>query len=771
MEDVSNIFRKDLLLSLGARANQSIKLRKFIISPYDSRYRVYNPHLTCLSYLLRIWETFLLVLVVYSAWICPFELAFLRNLSWVLFLVENIVNIFFAIDIILTFFLAYLDQKSYLLVDNTKKIAARYISSWFIFDVCSTLPYNHLEYCLKSMQMALLIGFLTCYGYGASDVSVICLPGMDEPAEVAGHLLVEEKLEKDIRLDYYWIRCIKLISGSVYVPFKHETNQCIVTLFAVHCSGCFNYLIANRYPNPARTWIGAARPNYRLESLWVRYVTSMYWSITTLTTTGYGDLHAENPREMLFSICYIIPNMTNLVVQPGCPGKLPYQEFRKFSSKYYSVKVNRDTIHVASQFAARNQLPGYIRDEMLSHICLRYKTEGLKQKEALDSLPKGIRSSIAYHLFFPFPWGFFYLHAPTEYFPPRELVILQNEAPIDVYIIVSGAVEERFMIDGVEKDLKWTTKNVQVQRVLSAGEIFGEIGALCSVPQPFAFCTAKISQLLRVSTAMLKNIIEENKEDEQVVLNNIFQKTAQNQRFPADVTVKSLEKLNEKFRKQNGNSTFNQENESEAQGRVTPCCRNDHGKELDESERHRHGTIHKAAKQNNFNKKNDFTVKGEGTEKYIPTEWMCMESMDRGKTNVHQRTLTDGSIAVSEKAHDITQNTRGHTKIRDSRVKRDLQGITDICTEDSIYSDKGGGSMVPSERKRVIIHVHSQRNKSLSEPCAKVINLPGSLDEIFNIACHKFSGYCPTKLFNQEYAEIDDITVIRDGDHLFLTES
>lgn len=90
MENVSNIFHNDLLPSLGARANQSIKLRKFIISPYDSRYRT--------------WETFLLVLVVYSAWNYPFELAFLRHMSWKLFLVENIVNSFFAIDIVLTFF-------------------------------------------------------------------------------------------------------------------------------------------------------------------------------------------------------------------------------------------------------------------------------------------------------------------------------------------------------------------------------------------------------------------------------------------------------------------------------------------------------------------------------------------------------------------------------------------------------------------------------------------------------------------------------------------
>ena len=67
----------------------------------------------------------MLVLVVSSAWICPFELAFLRHLSWELFLIETIVDSIFAIDIILTFFIAYLDQKSYLLVDTPKRIAAR----------------------------------------------------------------------------------------------------------------------------------------------------------------------------------------------------------------------------------------------------------------------------------------------------------------------------------------------------------------------------------------------------------------------------------------------------------------------------------------------------------------------------------------------------------------------------------------------------------------------------------------------------------------------
>lgn len=78
------------------------------------------------------------------------------------------------------------------------------------------------------------------------------------------------------------------------------------------------------YPDSKRTWIGAMYPNFKEQSLWDRYVTSIYWSIVTLTTTGYGDLHAENTIEMLFDItymlfnlgltAYIIGNMTNLVV-------------------------------------------------------------------------------------------------------------------------------------------------------------------------------------------------------------------------------------------------------------------------------------------------------------------------------------------------------------------------------------------------------------------------------------------------------------------------
>ncbi|XP_011013838.1 PREDICTED: potassium channel AKT1-like isoform X3 [Populus euphratica] len=464
-----------ILPSLGARSNRRVKLNRFIISPYDRRY--------------RIWETFLVLLVIYTAWVSPFEFGFLKQPQSPLSICDNVVNGFFAVDIVLTFFVAYLDKATYLLIDDHKKIAWKYASSWLALDIISTIP----------AELARKISPKPLQSYGFFNMLRLW--------RLRRVSALFSRLEKDRNYNYFGVRCAKLLC---------------VTLFAVHSAGCFYYLIAARYHDPLRTWIGAALgDNFLEQGIWIRYVTSIYWSITTLTTVGYGDLHPVNTSEMIFDIfymlfnlgltAYLIGNMTNLVVHGT-------SRTRRF----------RDTVQSASSFAQRNKLPARLQDQIVAHLCLKFRTdsEGLQQQETLDLLPKAIRSSISHYLFYSLVDKVYLFRGVSnnllfqlvsemeaEYFPPNEDVILQNEAPTDFYILVTGAVDVLAMKTGGE----------QVVGEAKTGDLCGEIGVLCYRPQLFTVRTKRLSQLLRMNRTSFLNIVQANVGDGTIIMNNLLQ--------------------------------------------------------------------------------------------------------------------------------------------------------------------------------------------------------------------------------------------------------
>ena len=150
-----------------------------------------------------------------------------------------------------------------------------------------------------------------------------------------------------------------------------------VTLFVVHCAGCLYYLIADRYPHSEKTWIGAVIPNFRQASLGIRYITAIYWSITTMTTVGYGDLCARNTIEMIFNIfymlfnlgltAYLIGNMTNLVVE-GTGRTMEFVSTTRCS--LYVCKMN-DTIDLHLEFGCRGAASGPRRASSAGTTCRR----------------------------------------------------------------------------------------------------------------------------------------------------------------------------------------------------------------------------------------------------------------------------------------------------------------------------------------------------------------------------------------------------------------
>ncbi|KAI3803881.1 hypothetical protein L1987_32045 [Smallanthus sonchifolius] len=474
---------KVIIPPLGASSdytqNQINSRYTHIISPMDSKYRY--------------WQTLMVLMVAYSAWTYPFEVAFLKASAHThkqLYIADSVVDLFFAVDIILTFFVAYVDPVTHLLVRHPKSIATRYLSSWFVMDLASTLPFELISYLFTGEHR------------------------MGLPYTVLGLLRfwrlrrVKQfftRLEKDIRFNYFWVRCARLLC---------------VTLFLVHCAGCIYYLLAVLYPHEGRTWIGAINPSFRKDDLYILYISAIYWSITTMTTVGYGDLHAENAAEMVFIIfymlfnlgltAYIIGNMTNLVVE----GTRRTMEFR-------------NSIEAASSFVGRNRLPTRLKEQILAYMCLRFKAESLNQQQLIEQLPKTICKSIRQHLFLPTVEKVYLFKdvsreillllvadMKAEYIPPREDVIIQNEAPDDVYIIVSGEVEI-IECDPVEKE--------QVLGVLHACDIFGEVGALCCRPQSYIYRTKTLSQLLRLKTTALIEAMQTKQPDNVSILKNFLQ--------------------------------------------------------------------------------------------------------------------------------------------------------------------------------------------------------------------------------------------------------
>ncbi|KAF3447168.1 hypothetical protein FNV43_RR12348 [Rhamnella rubrinervis] len=793
-----------ILPSLGATARNTRrgKLSRFIISPFHPHY--------------RIWQGFLVLLVFYTAWVSPFEFGFLDKPRGALAIADNFVNAIFAIDIVLTFFVAYLDKTSYLLVDDPKLIAKKYAKTWLILDIVSTIPPKLLGvYCLILLRH---MATSTCFVYGVSEELVPCLPDWRRTETIA---------------------TFGFVAQSLFV-------------------------------------------------LWVRYVTSMYWSIVTMTTTGYGDLHPVNSREMTFDIiymlfnlglqAYLIGNMTNLVVHRTA-------RTRQF----------RDSIQAASGFAQRNQLPERLQDQMLAHLCLKFRidSEGLQQQETLDALPKAIRSSISHYLFYPLVDGVYLFHGVSndllfqlvsemkaEYFPPNEDVILQNEAPTDLYLLVTGTVEIVMQRNGIE----------QVVGEANTGDVVGEIGMLCYRPQPFTVRTKRLCQLLRLNRTAFLSIVQANVGDGTIIMNNLLQHLKElKDPMMAEILLDTETMLTRGrmdlpltlcFAAMRGDDVLlnkllrrgSDPNEMDGKGRTAMHIAAANGNEacvillleyganpnirdvegnvpLREAIMGKHESVIKLLLDNNAEITNenvgDFAcaiveqnnlellkeISRYGCDITLPktngttalhaavcegnneiVQFLLEQGADFDKPDVNgwtPRALADhqGHEEIKEifqnKINEIkkptfpisvpkdpsgshftkymsdpnippynhdapTDNINSHRR-RACNYSNSLFGMMSNANIDEIDLVNGGRGSFATSRSmnehptaRVIISCQGK-----VEAPGKLVLLPDSLQGLLDIGAKKF-GFCPTKVFTKDGAEIEDIEIIRDGDHLIL---
>ena len=222
-----------------------------------------------------------MVVTLYNMVTIPFSISFYLTNTHPMLKIDEYANIAFLLDVLMTFNTSYYCKG--MIVQSRKKIAVHYLKSWFFIDLVSSLPY---ELMVESSD--------------------------DESTWETVRLLRLLRITKLTRL-------LRLFKLNIYVSKMKEnfeiTNAVsgafgvcklvFLILTLAHFLACFWHLIGESASDTEGSWLTAR--GIENESIRVRYISALYWAVTTMITVGYGDISPTNPDEQLFGIfCMII---------------------------------------------------------------------------------------------------------------------------------------------------------------------------------------------------------------------------------------------------------------------------------------------------------------------------------------------------------------------------------------------------------------------------------------------------------------------------------
>ncbi|CAN6248794.1 unnamed protein product [Urochloa humidicola] len=438
----------------------------------------------------RIWTNAMFVWSIYSTFFTPFEFGFFRGLPDHLLDLECVQLVFLA-DVAVHFFLAYRDAHTYRIVYDKRKIALRYIKGSFALDILGCFPWDYIYKGTGRMEMVRCLVWLRLY-------------------RARKIMAFFKKMEKDIRISYLFTRIVKLIT---------------VELYFTHTAACAFYYLATTLP-PARegaTWIGSLALgdtryiNFREIDLLTRYVTSLYLSIVTMATVGYGDIHAVNSREMAFTVVYIsfsillsaylIGNMTALIVKGSKTERF------------------RDKMADLIRYMNRNKLGADIRSQVKDHLLLQYESSYTRDR-VVDDIPVAVRSKMSQtlyldmvskvHLFKGCSEDFLsqiVVKLHEEFFLPGEVILEQGTVVDQIYIVVHGCLEEVATGEGGSEEI--------ISELLPY-DIVGDVAVVCNVPQPYTVRVSELCSVLRIDKQSLTSMLQIYFKDSRQILSNIL---------------------------------------------------------------------------------------------------------------------------------------------------------------------------------------------------------------------------------------------------------
>lgn len=430
------------------------------------------------SVFLSIWNLLMILVLFYIAIISPFMLAFHDEVVWdSYFTIDVLIDFFFLADLFLTFSSAYYNEENQL-VHSRKEIAWNYAKGWLVLDSFSSMPFGLIQAFLITNQ---------------SDTS---------------RLFRLSRIPKLMRLS----RLIKMMKNLNYfesIDFIISVNQRVIRFIRVltgigvslHVAGCLWHVTARFENYSPNTWV--FRYGYLDSDIWERYLVSLYWALTTLTTVGYGDITPYTTSEKILSMFWMIMAVYFISFSVGSLSSM-------LSQQYTKEKIINDKLILADEYKKINQISLNVAHKMKRSI--RAYTDfacfsSESRAELLDKLPIKLRYEIALDMHngvisqFPFfsirEDSFVGSIAPyLDYYSydKHQSIWIPGEPAVSIYFIIKGRVD--YLIN----------KEDSVFRSFNDGHYFGDNEVLHGKVRNFSVQSGTLLNVLIMHQSLIFKI-------------------------------------------------------------------------------------------------------------------------------------------------------------------------------------------------------------------------------------------------------------------------
>ncbi|XP_023665442.1 voltage-gated delayed rectifier potassium channel KCNH8 isoform X2 [Paramormyrops kingsleyae] len=372
------------------------------------------------------WDWLILLATFYVAVTVPYNVCFIGDddLTRSTTVSDIAVEILFIIDIVFSFRTTYV-SKSGQVIFEARLICVHYVTTWFVIDLVAALPFDLL------------------YAFKVSVVSVV-------------HLL------KTVRL----LRLLRLLQKmDRYSQHSTVVLTLLMSMFALlaHWMACIWYVIGKKemeangfawdigwlhelgkrleapYEGGAN---GTAGPSLRSV-----YIASLYFTLSSLTSVGFGNVSANTDAEKIFSICTMLIGALMHALVFGNVTAIIQRMYSRWSLYHTRTKDLKDFIRV-------HHLPQQLKQRMLEYFQTTWSVNhGIDSNELLKDFPDELRSDITMHLnkeilqlslFASASRGCLRslsLHIKTSFCAPGEYLLRQGDALQAIFFVCSGSME------------------------------------------------------------------------------------------------------------------------------------------------------------------------------------------------------------------------------------------------------------------------------------------------------------------------------------------